>query len=144
MAGALTMYVTIVPNQGSDSLLRVPQTKILILLHPLEAPDHLERERVIPLVVVVVQLIAMIEKDVTEKVGILQDQMVILVMEVLQMESALAHQGFPRKRKIIMVHKTGRRTITCETIQTTWKKETLRTSRPCRRKKIDIIPKVMG
>ena len=69
------------------------------------------RERGIPLVVVVVQLIARIEKDVTEKVEILQDQTVILVMEVLQMESALAHQGFPRKRKIIMVHKTGRRLL---------------------------------
>ena len=69
------------------------------------------RERVIPLVVVVVPLIAMIEKDVTEKVGILQDQMVILAMAVLQMESALAHQGFPRRRKIIMVHKTGRRLL---------------------------------
>ena len=65
----------------------------------------------IPLVVVVVQLIARIEKDVTEKVEILQDQTVILVMEVLQMESALAHQGFPRKRKIIMVHKTGQRLL---------------------------------
>ena len=124
-----------------------------------------------------VQLIAMIEKDEIEKVETLQDPTVILVMEVLPMESALAHQGFPRKRKIIMVHKTGRRllikittnyiqitiiiilnlrakifkhsnisfrTITCETIQTTWKKETLKTLRPCRRKKIDIIPKVMG
>ena len=69
------------------------------------------RERVIPLVVAVVQLIAMIEKDVTEKVEILQDQMVILVMEVLQMESALAHQGFPRRRKIITVLKTGRRLL---------------------------------
>ena len=69
------------------------------------------RERVIPLVVAVVQLIARIEKDVTEKVEILQDQMVILVMEVLQMESALAHQGFPRRRKIIMVLKTGRRLL---------------------------------
>ena len=69
------------------------------------------RERVIPLVVAVVQLIAMIEKDVTEKVEILQDQMVILVMEVLQMESALAHQGFPRRRKTIMVLKTGRRLL---------------------------------
>ena len=65
----------------------------------------------IPLVVVVVRPIAMIEKDVTEKVGILQDQMVILVMEVLQMESALAHQGFLRKRKIIMVLKTGPRLL---------------------------------
>ena len=69
------------------------------------------RERVIPLVAVGVQPIAMIEKDVTEKVEIHQDQMEILVMEVLQMESALAHQGFPRKRKIIMVHKTGRRLL---------------------------------
>ena len=60
---------------------------------------------------VVVRLIAMTEKDVTEKVGILQDQMVILVMEVLQMESALAHQGFPRRRKIITVLKTGRRLL---------------------------------
>ena len=60
---------------------------------------------------VVVRLIAMTEKDVTEKVGILQDQMVILAMAVLQMESALAHQGFPRRRKIITVLKTGRRLL---------------------------------